>query len=268
MSAPKQGIIAASEAIARRGDLRFIFVGVGAEGEREQFDAKHIPGTAFIGVREAFAGEASPLQGGFPLPSAGQLGARLAAAGVSAGDAIVVYAAVPAWASRAWWVLRWAGLNARVLDGGLSAWEQAGGQLSAQADAPAAAPGPLALTTGEAPEIDLEAVLASLGQRRLIDARDPASFAAGHIPGAVNLPSPTLWDAEGKLKDPQAVRAALAGAGIGEGDDIIAYCGGGVLATYAALALQSAGVNPAIYVGSWSQWSAHPETPRADAPAA
>lgn len=263
MSAATTGIISASEAIARRDQLRFIFVGSGAEGERDQFDARHVPGASFVGVREAFAGDASPEKGNFPLPDIGRLGARLAAAGIRAGDHIVVYATVPAWATRAWWVLRWAGLTARVLDGGLAAWEEAGGPVSDVPDAPAAVPETLRLAAGGAPEIDLEALRAILGRIRLIDARDPAAFAAGHIPGAINVPSPVFWDVAGKLRSPEDLRSILAGAGVSPGEEVITYCGGGVLATYAALALESAGVKPTIYVGSWSQWAARPDTPRA-----
>lgn len=147
-----------------------------------------------------------------------------------------MYATVPAWVTRAWWVLRWAGLTARVLDGGLAAWEEAGGPVSDVPDAPAAVPETLRLAAGGAPEIDLEVLRAILGRIRLIDARDPAAFAAGHIPGAINVPSPVFWDVAGKLRSPEDLRSILAGAGVNPGEEVITYCGGGVLATYAALA--------------------------------
>ena len=39
------------------------------------------------------------------------------------------------------------------------------------------------------------------------------------------------------------------------------YCGSGVTAAHEAIALTLAGFEPAVYPGSWSQWSNQPDRP-------
>ena len=57
-------------------------------------------------------------------------------------------------------------------------------------------------------------------------------------------------------------RDRIAGAGI-EGQQVIAYCGGGVAATGAALGFRLAGLpDVAVYDGSWTEWQSDPATPK------
>jgi thiosulfate/3-mercaptopyruvate sulfurtransferase len=52
-------------------------------------------------------------------------------------------------------------------------------------------------------------------------------------------------------------------AGVDPGDDVILYCGGGISASLAYVALESAGFrNLRVYDGSWSEWSLDPSTPK------
>lgn len=70
-------------------------------------------------------------RGRHPLPSGADLQAAARRWGIGAGQPVIVY---DDWnragSSRAWWVLTAAGLpDVRILDGGLSAWREAGGEL-------------------------------------------------------------------------------------------------------------------------------------------
>ena len=98
----------------------------------------------------------------------------------------------------------------------------------------------------------------------LLDARAPERYrgesepidpVAGHIPGAVNLPSSELAPG-GRFLDPGELRARLERAGAAPGREVVAYCGSGVTACTIVLAAELAGLGPArLYPGSWSEWS-------------
>lgn len=226
----------------------------------------HLPGARFLDLEAVLTGPTTdPTRGRHPLPDADQLGAGLGALGVDPSQPVVVYDEPGSFAAgRAWWVLRWAGLEVRVLDGGLRAWVASGRGL--ETDEPDAAPGrPLVLTTGHLPTLDADEVAAFDGV--LIDVRGPARYRgevepidpkAGHIPGAVNRPVTGFWDADGLLPPPDALADLLA---LPEGRPVAVYCGSGVSAAQVVLALASLGVEAALYPASWSGWSSDPGRP-------
>ena len=82
---------------------------------------------------------------------------------------------------------------------------------------------------------------------------------AGHIPGAVNLPSEANLAADGRFLDGSAIARRFTGAGVGTG--AVLYCGSGITAAQSLLALESAGLAGAIYPGSWSDWITDPARP-------
>ena len=112
---------------------------------------------------------------------------------------------------RLWWMLKWCGHEAvAVLDGGLAAWEAAGGRLETGPSAPPApgnfTPGPTLARTQGAQEI-----FEGLGHPdlTLVDARAAARFrgevepldpVAGHIPGALNRPFAENLGPDGHFK--------------------------------------------------------------------
>ena len=226
----------------------------------------HLPGARFLDLEAVLTGPTTdPTRGRHPLPDADQLGAGLGALGVDPSRPVVVYDEPGSFAAgRAWWVLRWAGLDVRVLDGGLRAWVASGRGL--ETDEPDAAPGrPLVLTTGHLPTLDADEVAAFDGV--LIDVRGPARYRgevepidpkAGHIPGAVNRPVTGFWDADGLLPPPDALADLLA---LSAGRPVAVYCGSGVSAAQVVLALASLGVEAALYPASWSGWSSDPGRP-------
>lgn len=95
-------------------------VGAGLERYREG----HLPGARFLDLEAVLTGpHADPLQGRHPLPSPEQVADGLAELGIDPDREIVVYDEPGSFAAgRAWWVLRWLGLDVRVLDGGITAW--------------------------------------------------------------------------------------------------------------------------------------------------
>jgi thiosulfate/3-mercaptopyruvate sulfurtransferase len=226
----------------------------------------HLPDARFLDLEAVLTGATTdPKLGRHPLPDIDQLGAGLGTLGIDPSLPIIVYDDPGTFAAgRAWWVLRWAGLDVRVLDGGIRAWVAAGNLLETE-EPPAAFGTPLALTAGHLPTLDADEVAAFDGT--LIDVRAPERYRgevepidsrAGHIPGAVNRPVGGYWTAEGTLPDEGELRGSLA---LTEDTPVAVYCGSGVSAAQVALALASLGVDAALYPPSWSGWSADPSRP-------
>lgn len=216
---------------------------------------------------------APPGEGGrHPLPAAGDFEAAMRAAGVSGGRPVIVYDAGPSVAAaRAWWLLRYFGHpEVGVLDGGFGGWLAAGlpierGEIAVEPGDFVARPGGMLLLDAAG------AARLAAGPGVLLDARAPERYrgeqepidpVAGHIPGAVNLPSPSLLDEAGRFLDAGALRERFGAAGVTEGTEVGAYCGSGVTAAHEVLALEAAGIpGAALYVGSWSEWIRDPSRP-------
>jgi thiosulfate/3-mercaptopyruvate sulfurtransferase len=172
-------------------------------------------------------------------------------------------------AARAWWLLRYAGVeDVRLLDGALSAWRAAGHPL--QAGDESAAPGSIELSYGNLPVLSMDAAGALPQHGVLLDARsterfrgesEPVDPRAGHIPGARSAPASGNVGADGKFLAPAQLARRFATLGVQPSTPVGVYCGSGVTAAHDALALTIAGFAPALYAGSWSQWSNHHDRP-------
>jgi thiosulfate/3-mercaptopyruvate sulfurtransferase len=242
---------------------------LGGPPGRELYLEGHIPGAAFVDLDTALA--APPGAGGrHPLPSADAFGEAMRSAGVSGSRPVVVYdAGNSVAAARAWWLLRYFGHpDVSVLDGGFAGWRAAG--LPVERQVPKVQPGDFEPRAGGMPLLDAGAAADVARDGVLLDARAPERFqgerepvdpVAGHIPGAVNLPTTDLVDADGRFRDADSLRRLFEQAGARAGAPVGAYCGSGVAASHEVLALSLAGIPAALYVGSWSEWIRDPERP-------
>jgi thiosulfate/3-mercaptopyruvate sulfurtransferase len=243
-------------------DVRWTLAG----SDRPAYLAEHIPTGVFVDLDAELAGR--PGSGGrHPLPDPDALQRFWRSCGIDAGSTVVAYDDVDASAAaRAWWLLRWSGIQrARVLDGGLSAWRAAGCPLVPGAET-ATAEGDVVVRSGGMPTVNADDLLGDLAERVvLLDARasrryrgevEPIDPVAGHIPGAVNLPYLNLLDDQRRFRPATELAAAFAGAGIGPGTVAAASCGSGVTACVLILAAACVDVDLALYPGSYSQWCA------------
>ena len=240
----------------------------GAPDGRAAFEAGHVPGAAYVDMDEELAGPpAKPGRGGgrHPLPDTAVFEAAMRRAGVSARRPVVVY---DDWsglaAGRAWWLLRFHGHpDVRVLDGAWAAWTAAGGPVETGAPDDVAE-GDFVADPGHLPVVEADRVpeLAVL-----VDARAPERYrgetepidpVAGHIPGAVNVPTARNLGGDGRFRSPEELRELYAAVGAtpeaGERGEVAAYCGSGVTAVHDILAMEVAGIRAALYPGSWSGW--------------
>lgn len=235
---------------------------------RDDFAAGHIPAAIYVDLDTELAdhGSRAATAGRHPLPTAEAFEKQVRAWGIESDTEVVVYDDNSSLgAARAWWLLRWAGLQARVLDGGLATYVAAGGTLET-GPGQTVTPSTVTIRPDSLPVIDADAAAAWDGV--LLDARagerfrgevEPLDPQAGHIPGAKNAPATDNVPAETFLTDTE-LRDRFHALGAFE-QPVGAYCGSGVTACHNALALATLGVEASLYPASWSGWSADPDRP-------
>ena len=249
---------------------------LGDDRGREHHLDGHLPGAVYVDLETELADPPSAAEGRHPLPSLQRLQSCARRWGIRQDDAVVVYDASGGLAAaRAWWLLRWGGLtDVRILDGGLDAWVRAGGPVESGDVVPD--PGDVVLTGGGLPVLSLdEAAALPASGGVLLDARageryrgevEPIDPRAGHVPGAVSAPATENLGPDGTfLRTTELVDRFIA-LGVGPRKKVGVYCGSGVTAAHEIAALAAAGIEAALWPGSWSQWSADPDRPAATGP--
>jgi thiosulfate/3-mercaptopyruvate sulfurtransferase len=254
-------------------DCRFGLADPG-QGERD-YRAAHIPGALYASLDRDLSDLSRSGLGRHPLPEVPVFAQTLARWGWQPGMRVVAYDANGGAlaAARAWWMLRTAGIDAAVLDGGWRAWCDAGLPAESGERTVRAAP-PVTL------KIDTHAVvyyeelerLRSQPDALLLDARaapryrgehEPLDRVGGHVPGARNRPfAQNLLD-DGHFKPLDTLRAewttALAGH---DPRDVTHMCGSGVTACHNLLAMEAAGLHGSrMFAPSWSGWVGDPARP-------
>ena len=259
-------------ALHTRSDIRVLDVRwkLGGPPGRPEYRAGHIPGAAYVDLDAELAGAGVAADGRHPLPTRPALQAAARRWGLSGGDTVVVYDDVGSMsAARAWWLLRHAGVrDVLLLDGALAAWRAAGLPVSVGEET--IPPGTITLADGVLPVLDADAAARLARTGVLLDARaaeryrgdtEPIDPRAGHIPGAISAPTVDNLSIDGYFRPAAELRARFEALGLTTASAVGVYCGSGVTAAHEAAALAIAGFEPALYPGSWSQWSNLPGRP-------
>ncbi len=249
-------------------------------GEKSDYDEGHIPGARWLDYMQTHAMSAT--SGGqtltLELAPPQELAETLGKLGVSNDSFIVLYQSKD-WVSptaRIYMTLDAMGLGARtaILDGGYPVWK--GEKRAVSTEVPSITPKTVQLCPVGDVIAKLPDVTAALHQPgiAIVDARAPEYYsgaeqgmgrAKGHIPGAGSVPYTSLFDAQGKLKSPEALEALFRTGGVKPGDRIIAYCHIGQQASAVYFAARYLGYDVRLYDGSWEEWSSHAELPRESA---
>jgi thiosulfate/3-mercaptopyruvate sulfurtransferase len=253
-------------------DCRFSLADAAA-GERA-YASGHIPGAVYAHLDRDLSSSVRPgTTGRHPLPSVDDLERKFRDWGLSDTGQIVAYDdSGGAFASRLWWLSRWVGhLGACVLNGGLRAYQQAGGRLTSKVTS--VKPGAFSARVDRSLVIEADDVnrWRQSDAHRLLDAREVERFRGdvepidpvpGRIPGAHSLPFAENL-AEGVFKSPAELRSRFQNAlGPISPQQTAVYCGSGVTACHNILAAAYAGIDGLkLYAGSYSEWLTDPSRP-------
>lgn len=239
---------------------------------RAEFEAGHIAGAKFLDL-DTLVDADSPLPS--TMPSVAAIAERLRELGADTSTQIILYDNGPHHTScRAWWVLRLAGVDAALLDGGMAKWQAEGRAL--ESGPHTAASGSFEPRAPKSQARTLDQMKAETGQ--IADARSAARFtgeeadprgevAAGHIPGSKNIPYPRFFNPDGTWKTPEDIRPVFEEQGIDLSRPLVTTCGSGITAAIVAFGAHLLGVEAALYDGSWTEWGSRPETAKALGPA-
>lgn len=234
----------------------------------------HIPGSQWVDVSTQFSDVTAPNHYTHPEPQA--IADELARLGVAKDRAVVVCDSTGTlFAARLWYLLRWIGVEARVLDGGFAAWEAAGERVVTGEETP---PYPVPYWNADAVRrawVSKEELLERDAATPLVcglpagqfTGADPSRYTRrGRIPGSVNVSSRDLFAKDGHVKTRVELVLAYDSAGVDVAEDhageVLLYCGGGISASANALTLAAIGTTAVrIYDGSLEEWSADPALP-------
>lgn len=276
MAQPAPGLVVTPAWVAEHlkdADIVVLHVGPAAG-----YATAHVPGarlaspTAFSVTGQRADGTPLNLQ----MPDAETLRKGLEGLGISDTSRVVVYSAAPngvPMSTRLMLTLQYAGLGARThfMQGGLTEWvaegrpttdvvpESTSGKLSALKVVPLIVDGDV---------VDAQRTAAGV---RVIDARTEAFYSGaqtgggqatphktGHLEGAVNVPHNSTYDAQGRFKSVDELRAVFTAAGVKPGETVIAYCHIGQQATATIFAARLLGYDVKLYDGSFEDWSKRP----------
>ncbi len=236
---------------------------------RERYLREHIPGAGFINLSEDWSDTRSPYNN--TLPQIDALAEAIGRDGISNDNLVVLYSSSHLmWATRAWWLLRYAGhTNVKVLNGNLAAWLDAGLPVEAGAKVYAAA----TFSPSERADVFVSTAEMVAGMEDgvcTVNALSPALYEGtgefyygrrGHIPGSRSLYFSDLLENEFFLPAEQ-LHQTLEARGMLSTSRTLIYCGGGIAATLEGFACALVGQeNVGVYDGSMSEWAANEELP-------
>ena len=200
--------------------------------------------------------------------------ALLSERGIANDDTVILYGGNNNWfAAYAYWYFKLYGHDqVKLLDGGRKKWELESRELVTEVPH-------REKTSYHAGEQDKsirafrDEVVASIGNKNLVDVRSPDEFAGrllapahlpqeqaqrgGHIPTAKNVPWSKAADEDGTFKSDEALRALYGDeAGLDFGRDTIAYCRIGERSAHTWFVLHELLGQPNVknYDGSWTEY--------------
>ena len=244
----------------------------------QTYKTGHIPGAINI-WRTNLENENYPYGG--MMPTKEHVEELFSSLGIENDDMLVVYddkGSVDA--ARLWWILSYYEFNRiKILNGGLSAWKEAGGTIDQSI--PKYAPSQFTLADKQSQDIyaDKEKVEKWVNHGgehiKIVDARTAQEFTgelqkkgasrSGRIPESIRIEWIEAIDTVGsnKFKNEQELLEIYGSRGINSNDSIIIYCHSGSRSSHTTFVLKEILKYKSVmnYDGSWTEWSYYEHLP-------
>lgn len=224
----------------------------------KNYDHGHLPGALPFSWEKLTATDKDGVKYRILPPE--ELAARLGRMGISEKSGIVFYGdADSSWGGEGWgvWMMTWLGHTGpvRILEGGVSAWEQAGRPV--EKDRPKEAQATTYLVNLK-PEKDMtvQQLVAHGDQYTLIDVRSTLEWIKGHLPNAIHISWEKFYQGpERKPLSREQLQKLLADHGVNPNKPAVYYCTGGIRSGYAWMVHELSGLGPAInFEGGTEAW--------------
>ncbi len=230
---------------------------------RAAYEKSRIPGAHFIPFDALYAPVASH-GGRHPLPCMETFVATIAQFGLHNDTPVVIYDDWGGAMGRLWWMLTYVGItNVKVLRGGFPRWLKGGFPVETGDPTAMVSEGSVTYHPREDLLVTMDTVrdIIKTQEAVLLDVRqgfryrgesEPLDAVAGHIPTALNCFYEDFYN-HGDIASMEVIESLL-GPVKAKNKPIITYCGSGITAPIALLAMNEAGIAPVLYVGSFSDW--------------
>ena len=232
------------------------------------FAAGHIPNAISLPISPGNGtfdqGGTGPLRTDLKTPE--EIAAVFSDAGISRNTEIVVYGKDLDWlVGRMFWMLEYIGAgDVRMLDGGWTKWTADARATSTETRTPVAANfTPSVVAAYLVDKDDILAVYQDTDDYAIVDSRNTPDYQASHIPNAVNILIGDFLNPDYTMKTSLEIDALLTDKGINRDKTVYTHCYVGYRSSQEYYVFRLMGYNVSHYDGSWDDWNADPNTPKA-----